>query len=67
VSAARRIVLGGGLALGAVAAALGATASSATPPARSTGTFLVTQYFPVSERWFTGRPVRARGLPGRYR
>jgi hypothetical protein len=28
--------------------------------------YLVTEYFPVPERWFVGKPVRAIGLPGRH-
>lgn len=31
------------------------------------GRTLVTEYYPVPERWFGGRKVRARGIPGRHR
>src|SRR3954449_8099575 len=28
---------------------------------------LITEYWPAPERWFTGRLVRAAGIPGRHR
>jgi 3D domain-containing protein len=31
------------------------------------GGTLVTEYYPVPERWFAGRRVRAPGIPGRHR
>jgi 3D (Asp-Asp-Asp) domain-containing protein len=31
------------------------------------GGFEITEYFSVPERWFTGRRVRAPGIPGRHR
>jgi 3D (Asp-Asp-Asp) domain-containing protein len=56
------------LAAGAAAIVAGTLrGSSAAPPPGLSGTYLVTEYFPVPERWFVGRPVAAEGLPGRYR
>jgi len=38
-------------------------ASAAVP---RSGTYLVTEYFPVPETWFKGALVPAKGLPGRH-
>ena len=45
----------------------GQRSGSAAATAGRTGTYLVTEYFPVPERWFVGKPVRAAGLRGAYR
>ena len=53
----------------AVVAAWGAAAGGhgrASAAVPRSGTYLVTEYFPVPETWFTGAPVAAKGLPGRH-
>lgn len=71
----RRRRAGAGLAVAAVvvaaavwlAVAVGASGPAKHAPPPRAGRYLVTEYFPVPERWFVGAPVRAAGLPGKYR
>lgn len=54
------------LALTTYAAGTAFNQSRAVASQAHTGTYLVTEYFPVPERWFRGAPVTAHGLSGKH-
>lgn len=67
--AARRLLAPVALACAAVALLWAAGPADAKPVSkpRWVRNFLVTEYFPVPERWFVGARVRAPGLTGKHR